>query len=403
MGDSMTWFGDANSIKDRETGSSADVTRYGQLMVGMRHDDILVRFEYNNSTHDVIATTTGAGGTSNSNALATVSSGTTAGTGKLVSKNVATYRAQHEIYAAFSSIYSTGQDANTYQQHGIFDSDNGFGFGYNGTSFGIFRIVGGVTTWISKSDWNKDNCNGLGRSGFDLDPTKYNQYRVTYGWLGSAPVSWFVYAGESRGWVLVHTYDVSNSGTTPSVLDPCLPITIIAGRSSGTASSVSVSTGSWGAGTTEGVHSHAGHRVFAGLATKTLVAGVETLIANFINNTTFQGKTNKVRIEASYAGFSCDGAKNTTFKFYRNSTITAPTWTSVNANNSVTSFDIVGTIVGGEFELAVPLGKADNAQLDLGAGHIHLELLPGETMSIVGLSAAASDVQIAFRWEEYFS
>jgi hypothetical protein len=130
---------------------------------------------------------------------------------------------------------------------------------------------------------------------------------------------------------------------------------------------------------------------------------VETIVGSFRNESTFQSKTNKVATQAVYAGFSCDGTKITAFKFYRNATITGGAWSSVDSANSVTSVNLTGTVAGGTFEFAVPIGKVDNAQLDLGAGHIHLELLPGETMSIVGLSAGASDVQVAFRWEEFFS
>jgi hypothetical protein len=390
-------------VPKSRSGNYADISRYGQMIIGERHDDILARFEYNTSTKDVIVAASGTGATSNANSMATVASGTGVGVASLQSIGSIMYRPAHEAYAYFTSVYSAGQDANTYQYHGCYDAQDGFFFGYSGTTFGTFIRKGGATTFTARTSWNGDKVDGAGLSGFNLNPATLNQYKIEYGWLGISPISYLVYGGQSRGWITVHTIDRTNLDTTPHVLSPSLPLRIESGRTSGTGTTVTVSVGSWAGGATEGVHSHAGHRVFAGLAVKTLLANVETLIASFRNESTFQSKINKIRIEAVYSGFSCDGAKNTTFKFYRNSTITAPSWGSVDATNSVTSVDTTGTIAGGTFELAVPLGKADNAQLDLGAGHIHLQLLPGETMSIVGLSAAASDVQVAFRWEEYFS
>ena len=53
--------------------------------------------------------------------------------------------------------------------------------------------------------------------------------------------------------------------------------------------------------------------------------------------------------------------------------------------------------------MSIPVSKVDTVGLVVGAGHIHLELLPGETMTVTGQSANASDVIISFRWEEYFS
>lgn len=386
-----------------DDGNLVDVSRYGQLIIGERHDDVLARFEYNTSAKDVTTVTSGTGTTSNANSMATVASGAGVGGAAHQSLRNITYRPAHEAYAFFTSLYSTGQDANTYQRHGPFDAQDGFFFGYSGTTFGTFIRKGGATTFTARTSWNGDKVDGTGLSGFNLNPNTLNQYKVEYGWLGIAPISYLVYGGQVKGWVTVHTVDRTNLDQTPHILSPSLPLRIEAGRTSGSGTSVTVSMGSWSAGATEGQHSHAGHRVFAGLATATLTANVETIVGSFRNESTFQSKTNKVATQAVYAGFSCDGTKITAFKFYRNATITGGAWSSVDSANSVTSVNLTGTVAGGTFEFAVPIGKVDNAQLDLGAGHIHLELLPGETMSIVGLSAGASDVQVAFRWEEFFS
>ena len=398
----MSYLPNVHVLKDGD-GNQAEISRYGQQIMCERHDDILCRFEYNNSPKDVTATTTGTGATSNANSMAIVASGTGVGTAKLASVRYLTYRPAHEAYTYFTSVYSAGQDANTYQYVGPHDAQDGWFFGYSGTTFGVARRKGGSDTFVARTSWNGDKCDGTGPSGFNFNPLMLNQFNIEYGWLGIAPCSFSIYGGQSRGWITCHTIDLGNSQTTPSILSPSLQLMVEAGRSSGSGTSVTVAIGSWAGGTDEGVHAHAGHRVFAGLATKTLTGGVETYVASFLNNSTFQSKLNKVRAEAVFMGASTDGTKNTTFYLYRNCTITAPSYTSVDATSSVMSVDLAGSKSGGVFELAIPMAKVDQLTLDLGAGHIHLELFPGEAMTISALSASASDVQVAFRWEEYFS
>jgi hypothetical protein len=387
------------SLED-EAGNVAFVTKYGQQLTGHRRDEILCRFEYNNSTYDVTNSVTGTGTSSNSGSLAIVSTGAGVGTSKFVTKRDTAYRPAQEVYAFFSAVYSSGE-ANTSQSAGIYDANDGMFFGYSGTTFGLNIRKGASDTFVAQSSWNKDKLDGT-KLNFTLDPTKLNQYMVSYGWLGISPISFYVYCGEANGWVLVHVIDYTNTQTTVSILSPCLPVTWEVARTSGSGAKT-VGICSIAAGSIQGVHSHAGHRVFAGTKSKTLVAGVETYIATFQNKSTFQSLANKVSTEAAFFGASTDGTKSVNFKFYRNSTVTTPTYVDVDTNNSVTAVDTVGTWSGGTFEFSIPMAKVDTSTLDLGAGHIHLELLPGETMSITGTSAGASDVEIAFRWEEYFS
>jgi hypothetical protein len=393
-------FGPAGLIGDSAK-NTAFVTRYGQLEVSQRHDDILARFEYNNSLQDVTITTTGTGASSNATSLAIASTGASTGLCRFQSKRNTQYRPGHQGHAFLSATFTAGA-ANTTQYAGLYDAQDGFIFGYTGTTFGIIIRKGASDTAIPQSTWNKDKLDGTGDSKFTLDQTKGNQYAIMYGWLGVAPISFYVYGGEDKGWILCHVYDITNIATTPSILSPCLPVTWEAERTSGSGA-ITVSVGSMAAGRAVGEHTHAGHRVFAGRATKTLVAGVETYIATFKNNATFQSKLNKVLAEAAYFGAASDGTKSVEFLFYRNATVTGSSYTSVDAANSVMSYDIAGASSAGSFEMSVPLAKVDRISLDVGSGHIHLELLPGDTMTITGLSAGASDVIVAFRWEEYFS
>lgn len=379
------------------------VSRYGQLIVGQYLEQILCKFDYSNSTHDVTATTSGTGATSNANAMATVSCGAGVGLGKLVSTRYVAYRPAHEVHTYFTALFSSGQDANTYQRIGLYDITEGFWLGYSGTSFGVAYRTGTTDTFIASISFNKDKLDGTGSSGFTLDTTKLNQYKINYGWLGAAPITYSVYGGNSLGWIVFHVIDPTNTLTVPITLSPSNPITMEAGRTSG-AGAVTLSTASWNAGTVQGEHTHAGHRVFASKISATLSAGVTSYVVTFQNKTTYQSKTNKVLIQATLIGIATDGTKTVTFDFYKNSTLTGTSYTDVDTANSVCSYDVAGTIsANGKYELSIPLAKIDSRVIDVGVGHVHLELEPGETMTISAVSAAANDVVISFRWEEYFS
>lgn len=402
---SLTVDTDAGEIQAEIVGSSkatADVSRYGQLVTGMRGDDVLVRFEYNNSTEDVLEVVSGTGAAANASAMASVSPGTGIGAAALSSVRFVTYRPGHEVYAFFTTLYAT-PEADTYQRHGIFNGDNGFYFGYEGTTFGVSIRKDAADTQTAQANWSVDACDGTGASGFDLNHESLLQYKITYGWLGSAPISFWVYGGAEHDWILVHVIDQTNTSTSPSISEPSQGIKIESGRTTGTGVAILTKTSSWGAGTIEGVHTHAGHRIFAGSTSTSLAAATETLMAAFRNKATFQGRANKVTIEAVYMGAATDGNKSVLINFYRNATVTGGAWSDVDAANSVTEVNTTATFSGGKYEMTVPLSKIDSVSLSLGVGHIHLELFPGETMTVAGLSANANDVILSFRWEEYFS
>ena len=188
----MSYFPGPIEIKDRE-GNTATLSHYDQFITGQRHDQILIKFNYSNSTHDVASTVTGNGATTNAASMAIISSGTDIGTAELKSLRMVSYRPAHEIYTYFTALFSGNQDANTYQSIGLFDDVCGFWVGYSGTSFGISRRNASTDNFVASASFSEDPLNGTGNSGFTLDPSKLNQYKITYGWLGIGPIVFSVY------------------------------------------------------------------------------------------------------------------------------------------------------------------------------------------------------------------
>ena len=51
----------------------------------------------------------------------------------------------------------------------------------------VTKIV--ETEWL-QSDWNLDRCDGTGKSGYNLDPTKMQMFYMDYSWYGAGFVRW---------------------------------------------------------------------------------------------------------------------------------------------------------------------------------------------------------------------
>lgn len=384
-------------------GKQAMNTIFGEVTVGTRHDDVSCQFQYNNSTRDVLSTISGTGTTSNADSQAIVSSGTGVGEASIVSIDAVRYQPGHECLTMFTSGFIGTPDANSYMQHGLFSGEDGFWFGYKGTDFGVAMLRGGVETFYPQTAWNKDKLDGTGVTGFDLVPSNLNIYKISYGWLGIAPIFFSVYSGSDNGWVLCHVIDFVNTQSFPHILNPSLPVQAKCSRSSGTGNDLQIKTSSWRAGIVgEENELNSSSRVFSKTVISKIVSTTETPVITLRNNTTFQSKNNQVKIELMVVNFTTDGAKAVVFTGRKGATLTGATFNAVDVNNSTMSFDVAATsFTGGTEGAATVLGKVDRARTDVrGTG---LVIYPGETFLITGKAAGTtSDVSVSVRWVEYF-
>lgn len=203
---------------------------------------------------DITVTKTSGGDATTANGQAVFSTGTSATGGiKAVTNKVVTYRPHNESYAAFSAVFTAGV-ANSYQRLGIFDTNNGFFIGYEGTSFGVTVRKSTVDTTVAKASFNVDTLSGGSTSKYTrngtpetLDPTKDNLYRIRFGWLGASSIYFEVLSPDQK-WVVFHIHRVANTAVVPSIANPNLPITLDARKTSGT-SNLTISTACWAGGT----------------------------------------------------------------------------------------------------------------------------------------------------------
>lgn len=207
------------------------------------------------SIPEISITTSGGGNSANSNGQAVFATSTGAtGSVKAVTALSISYRPQAEVYAAFSAVFTTGT-AGSIQRLGIYDTNNGFFLGYEGTSFGVTLRKAGVDTRTAQASFNLDTLTGGASSKYTragvpeaADFTRDQLYRIRFGWLGAAPIVWEILSPDGK-WVAFHVQRHPNTTTSASINSPNLPITLEATKTSG-ATDISIKTACWAAGTT---------------------------------------------------------------------------------------------------------------------------------------------------------
>jgi len=238
-------------------GLAPAIDLFGSAVTGSRYNQVEIDYAGvdPDAITDITVTKTGTGDATTANGQAVFSTGSsTTGGIKAVTVLSIKYRPHTESYAAFSTIFTAGV-ANSYQRIGIYDTNNGFFIGYEGTSFGITVRQSAVDTTVPRASFNQDTLTGASNSEYTrngvpeaLDPTKDNLYRIRYGWLGASGV-YFEVLSPDQTWVTFHIHRTVNQGTVPSIANPNLPVTLDARKTSG-ATNIIMYTACWAAGTT---------------------------------------------------------------------------------------------------------------------------------------------------------
>lgn len=109
-------------------------------------------------------------------------------------------------------------------------------FSFNGTtavgSFALTRVgVVPTQTFVAQSSWNGDRLDGTGTSGVTIDPTKFNLYSISMGYLGASAIRFMVQVippGTSDVYfAIVHTLLIPNSLSTTTFGNPSFPFSVV--------------------------------------------------------------------------------------------------------------------------------------------------------------------------------
>ncbi len=379
------------------------LSAFGELSTINPVPVIQVNFVYNNNTN-LVTTTTASGGTAtNASQLLVLTSGTTNG-GSAICKSVhiLPYRSGQGALARFTASFTTGV-ANTTQIAGIGNAVNGFFFGYNGTQFGILHRNNSVDTWIAQTSWNQDLMTGgaalSNPSGQLLDPTKGNVFQVKYQYLGFGAISFYIENSNTGLFQVVHIIKYSNLNTATNLQNPSLTLYWQALCTSGGVSVV-VKAGS-GAAFIEGIQKFLGPRY--GLDNNKASITTLTNIITLKNVATFNSITNFSQIRIRNVSVSCANggtAAVTNLQVILNTTLGGtPSYTSVDATNSITQSDVAGTtITGGIIKFNSAISSTTNAFFDV--TDLDLYLNPGDTLTFAAKASSATTISVAVTWVE---
>jgi len=393
------------------TGNQPMTSLYGSEVVANKLDNISVQFQYGIPTYSVTPYTQGGGTVTSANSMAVLSTAAAAGSiAQLQSNNTIVYRSGHEAYAYFSVAFTGSFAATSSQFIGPIDYQNGFAVGFNGATFGVTRRANTVNTFIPQSSFNGDKLDGTGPSGFTYNPALLNVFRIGYGYLGSSIIKFQI--SDSKGnWITFHIIPFPNSSSTPSILQPYLPVTARVENLTGT-STLTLQTASWNAGIV-GQFNTSSYRYFQTNNQITPNAGgAETFVLTIRNKTVFNNQPNKIPVRISafgggalVRGGSIESVNNLRLRL--NAVVTGTSFSDIDSS-SVIQVSTTGTYSAGTGQelLTRSLGATSQAPTIpfIPQGVYDIILLPGNTLTITAQFVAGTNFLVigGIAWEERF-
>jgi len=383
---------------DLDVAIADPVSAFGDLRTVELTPQVQLQFPYNINT-DIIDITELNGATIVSeNSMAKLSSSTsTNGTVVMESIRQIKYRSGLGALARFTTLYENTGVAGATQIAGVGDGEDGFFFGYDGTSFGIMTRRATVDTWVAQTAWSEDTMDGNGPTKMTLDHTKLNVFAIEYQWLGAGEIDFKIEDTETGKYVTVHKIRYTNLNILPSTFNPSFPLHMSITKTSGAIDIVMKAASM--AGFVEGKSVVTGPiNTFDGNSTHS----AETAFFSLQNVSTYIGVKNRVTAFLTSLGIANDVNQLATFRVYLNATLAGtPTWVNVNGTNSVMQSDIVQTYVsGGKILFAATIGK------DSGENFIFPDekyaLRPGDIITITSESASSNAMAASINWQEDF-
>ena len=387
------------------------LSAFGEFLVTQKTCIVPLNFNYSLNPFFVTTSTNTTGTATQANGMAVLQTGTgAAGSATLESKASIRYIAGTGQYASFTAMFTTGA-ANSQQEIGLGDINNGMFIAYVGTAFGVIERDGGVDTFVPQSSFNVDKCDGTGNSGFTISKTSLALYKCEFGWHGSGPLKYYVMDVVHGRWILMHVIGVNV--TQPRFLNPTLPLHVRV-VNSGNTSNITLQTASMGAYhessspggaldvPADASPGSAGNNSHTSTTTESAVITLQDL------STVFSGQVNKVRVQIKGISIGNQTATQTTiWRLVQNTTLGGtPSYTAFDANTSVAATDVAGTTLSGGREVwrGVLSGTAESGQIIDLTGY-NLILNPSDTYTLSCTTAAFPNQTVngSIQWKELFA
>jgi len=258
------------------------------------------------------------------------------------------------------------------------------------------------TTDEGNKTWNVDTMDGAGPSGVTIDPERLYVYAITFGYLGAAPLRFFILT--EKGFTLVHRIKWStaspNTQILPTFTDASFPLFASIENNADAVSyaleSASMAVSIQG-GTNHTIEVTNGHQVSVAIVTSTQVA-----IFSLRVKRAFKTALQSGIIRLLHLGGAVTGNNEVKVQVLRNATIAGvPAWTELSANSIVDFADgaLTQTTTGGTILATFTVSKWGNVSENL--IEILSDISPGEVITFAAATASGnSDVTLGCSWGE---
>jgi len=383
------------------------VSVFSDLWVSERKDDFAVQFQYNIPSDEVVVTTDATGTVTQDDSMAIVQTGTgqfaTAG---VRSRKPLRYLPGHECYGLFTAIFTvTGEPGSqvgidgTEQLCGMFDSMEGYYIGFQGEEFFVARRKDGQEFRTLQSEFNQDNLTGEGGSLSCPDFTKLNVFRIRFGWLGAAIISFEIMRPQGD-WLEFHRLLTPGALEGTTIGNPVLPMRFFADNGD-TEQNITMKTGSWNGGRIGGDANRANR--YQSFGNQKLVdPNVLTSIFQLRSAEEFHGRPNRVLVKLLFISAATNANNLATIRILKDSTVTGENFSTLDPENSVISVDTAGgevTEIGDEIFL-FGVARASSEAVDISEMQILIER--GDQFTFAIMQPSENQSLIAVRWHEEF-
>lgn len=400
--------------KLREFDILSPLTAFGDLQVAELSPLFQTSFEYTVDNTDLNTNTVVAGGTvTQASGMAVLTTSTTTSSSALLeSKQHARYHSGLGGLFRFTGLFTAGV-AGTEQYMGIMDEvgsseafENGYGIGYNGTTFSVLRWRNDVlVTNLAQASWD-DPLDGTGASGITLDQTKLNVFAIAYQFLGAGNI-FFLIENENTGmFETIHMIKYANLNTEPSVHNPNFRGALWVNNGATTSNMIAKSSSFsyFVQGKTRFIELHQPENS-SGEQQKTTVT-TETAIFTIRNKAAYVSKTNFIDIFIQRVAGSIEASSANNLgkiRLVKNATLGgSPSYSDINTANSVVEIDTAGTTVTGGVEIISSPLAGKNDKIAEGLTDYRIILNPGETITVAGSSANSATINASTLWRELF-
>jgi hypothetical protein len=284
---------------------------------------------------------------------------------------------------------------------GLIDELNGMAIGLNGTEFSIFkRRDGEFKQIIPQSQFNINKLDGSGDDRFVIDVTKLNVFRISYGYLGVAPITFEVLSGSK--WIPFHKIEFANVESQPHLNLPYLKFRAY-NVNEGNTENVSVYSASIAVGTIGQTKDFdVSSRDFTvSVPTASLTSGSTTIVV-FHTKPTYSGVENRVESLLNLISASTDMNKSVTVQRFRLiNPPTGGTWTDVDPNSFMEySLNTVPNYTGAELSMPFELQKVEGVFETTKIENLNLRMQPDSYTAYRVTTTGSGTFNLSVGWKE---